>query len=74
VKVQLKLAQEEYDRQAQLFQKKVVAQAALDVATRNIDAAKQSLAEAEAAAEKARLAYESEIGGVHTTVARLQAA
>jgi multidrug resistance efflux pump len=73
VKVQLKLAQDEYDRQAQLFQKKVIAQAALDVATRNIDAAKQALAEAEAAAEKARLAYESEIGGVNTTVARLQA-
>jgi multidrug resistance efflux pump len=73
VNVQVKLAQEEYDRQAQLFQKKVVAQAALDVATRNIDAAKQGLAAAQAAAESARLAYESEIGGVNTTVARLQA-
>jgi multidrug resistance efflux pump len=39
VKVQLTLAQENYDRQAQLFEKKVIAQAALDVATRNIDAA-----------------------------------
>src|SRR5262249_26333891 len=73
VKVQLKLAQDEYDRQAQLFEKKVIAQAALDVVTRNVDAAKQSLAEAEAAAEKAKLAYESEIGGLNTTVARLQA-
>jgi multidrug resistance efflux pump len=73
VNVQVKLAQEEYDRQAQLFQKQVVAQAALDVATRNIDAAKQGLAAAQAAAENARLAYESEIGGVNTTVARLQA-
>jgi multidrug resistance efflux pump len=73
VKVQLKLAQDEYNRQAQLFEKKVIAQAALDVATRNIDAAKQALAEAEAGAEKAKLAYESEIGGVNTTVARLQA-
>jgi multidrug resistance efflux pump len=73
VNVQVKLAQEEYDRQAQLFEKKVIAQAALDTATRNIDAAKQALAEAEAAAEKARLAYEVEIGGVNTTVARLQA-
>src|SRR4029077_3661795 len=63
VRVQLTLAQAEYDRQAQLFEKKVIAQAVLDVATRNIDAAKQSLAEAEAGAEKARLAYESEIGG-----------
>jgi multidrug resistance efflux pump len=73
VNVQVKLAQEEYDRQAQLFQKKVVAQAVLDIATRNIDAAKQGLAAAQAAAESARLAYESEIGGVNTTVARLQA-
>jgi multidrug resistance efflux pump len=73
VKVQLRLAQDEYDRQAQLFERKVIAQAALDIATRNIDAAKQALAEAQSAAEKARLAYESEIGGVNTTVARLQA-
>jgi multidrug resistance efflux pump len=73
VNVQVKLAQEEYDRQEQLFEKKVVAQAALDIATRNIDAAKQGFAAAQAAAENARLAYESEIGGVNTTVARLQA-
>jgi multidrug resistance efflux pump len=73
VNTQVKLAQEEYDRQAQLFEKKVVAQAVLDTATRNIDAAKQGLAAAEAAAENARLAYEVEIGGVNTTVARLQA-
>jgi multidrug resistance efflux pump len=73
VRVQLRLAQDEYDRQAQLFEKKVIAQAALDIATRNIDGAKQALAEAQSAAEKARLAYESEIGGVNTTVARLKA-
>ena len=72
VRVQLKLSQEEYDRKAQLFEKQVIAQAALDVATRNIDAAKQALAEAGSAAERAQLAYKSEIGGVHTTVARLQ--
>ena len=73
VRVQLRLAQDEYDRQAQLFEKKVIAQAALDVATRNVDGAKQALNEAQSAAEEARLAYESEIGGVNTTVARLQA-
>jgi multidrug resistance efflux pump len=73
VKVQARLAQDEYDRKLQLFEKKVVAQAALDVATRNIEAAKQTLAAAEASAEKARLAYTSEIGGVNTNVARLQA-
>jgi multidrug resistance efflux pump len=73
VRVQLKLAQDDYDRQAQLFEKKVIAQAALDIATRNVDGAKQALAESQSAADKARLAYESEIGGVNTTVARLQA-
>jgi len=73
VKAQVSLAQIEYDRQSTLFEKKVVAQTVLDVATRNLDSAKQALAEAEAAAESARLAYESEIGGVNTTVARLQA-
>ena len=37
------------------------------------DAAKQALAESEAAATSAKLGYESEISGVNTTVARLQA-
>jgi multidrug resistance efflux pump len=73
VKVQVKLAQEEYDRQDYLFKKKVIAQATLDTATRNVDAAKQGLAASEAAAESAKLAYEVEISGVNTTVARLQA-
>src|SRR6478672_1319991 len=73
VKAQVQLAQIEYDRHATLVEKKVVAQTVLDVATRNVEAAKQALSESEAAAESARLAYESEIGGVNTTVARLQA-
>jgi multidrug resistance efflux pump len=73
VKVQVELAQQNYDRQAELFKKEVVAKAALDVATRNIDAAKQALAEAVAAEERARLAYASEIGGKNTAVARLEA-
>ena len=73
VKTQVKLAQDEYDRQVYLFKKDVIAQATLDTATRNVDAAKQGLAAAEAAAEGARLAYEFQIGGVNTTVARLQA-
>ena len=73
VKTQVKLAQDEYDRQDYLFKKDVIAQATLDTATRNVDAAKQGLAASEAAAEGARLAYKSEIGGVNTTVARLQA-
>ncbi len=73
VKVQVTLAEDEYGRQKYLFDKKVIAQAQLDVAIRNLDAAKQALAAAEAAAESAKLAYESEISGVNTTVARLQA-
>jgi multidrug resistance efflux pump len=73
VKVQLDLLQETYDRQHQLFERKVIAQAALDTATRNLEAGKQSLAEAAAVEQRARLAFTSEIGGVNTTVARLTA-
>jgi len=73
VKVQLKLAEDDYGRQLYLFEKKVIAQATLDTSIRNLDAAKQALAASEAAAESARLAYESEISGVNTTVARLRA-
>jgi multidrug resistance efflux pump len=72
VKVQLKLAQDDYDRQKYLFDKKVISQAQLDTYTRNLDAAKQALLAAEAAAESARLAFQSEISGVNTTVARLR--
>jgi multidrug resistance efflux pump len=70
---QLDLAQLTYDRQVELLEKRVVAQATVDNATRNLDTAKQTVAEAQAAAERARLAFSSEIGGVNTTVARLQA-
>ena len=70
---QLELAQQNYDRQAELFQKKVIAQATLDTFTRNLEAAKQSLVGARAEEERARLAYSSNIEGVNTTVARLTA-
>jgi multidrug resistance efflux pump len=70
---QFALAQQNYDRQAELFEKKVIAQAALDTYARNLETARQSLVGARAAEERARLAYASEIGGVNTTVARLQA-
>jgi multidrug resistance efflux pump len=73
VNAQVKLAEENYDRQEYLFEKKVIAQATLDTYTRNLDVAKQGFAGAVAAAQSARLAYESEISGVNTTVARLQA-
>ena len=70
---QLELAQQNYDRQAELFQKRVIAQATLDTYTRNLETAKQSLTGARAEEERARLAYTSNIGGVNTTVARLRA-
>lgn len=70
---QLQLAQQNYDRQAELFAKDVIARAALETATRNLDAAKQTLAGAKAEEERARLAYKSEIGGVNTTVATRRA-
>lgn len=70
---QLQLAQQTYDRQAQLFAKGVVAQATLDTATRNLDAARQTVAGAKAEEERARLAYSSNVNGENTAVARLRA-
>jgi len=70
VNAQLKLQQENFDRQTQLFASKVIAQAALDTATRNLEAAKQSYAGAKAEEERARLAFTSNIGGVNTAVAK----
>ena len=70
---QFQLAQQVYERQAQLFEKKVVAQATLDTATRNLDAARQSVFGAKAEEERARLAYSSDINGENTAVARLRA-
>ena len=72
-KAQFELAQQTYDRQADLFEKKVIAQASLDTASRNLETGRQSLSAARAAEERIRLAYSSEIGGVNTSVARLQA-
>ena len=70
---QVVLSQQTYDRQAELLEKKVIAQATLDTVTRNLEASRQTLVGTRAAEERARLAYASEIGGVNTTVARLQA-
>jgi multidrug resistance efflux pump len=67
------LAQQTYDRQAELFSKRVVAQVTLDIATRDVEAATQALAGARAEEERARLANSSNIGGVNTEVARLRA-
>lgn len=71
--VQLRLQEDNYNRQLQLFSRQVIAQATLDVAQRNYDAAKQALVAAQAAEERARLAYTSEVGGTNPTVARLRA-
>jgi multidrug resistance efflux pump len=70
-KAQFDLAQQNYDRQFELFQKNIIAQATLDTYTRNLETARQSLAGARAEEERARLAFSSEINGVNTTVARL---
>jgi multidrug resistance efflux pump len=72
-KSQFQLAQQNYDRQAELFEKNVIAKATLDTFTRNLDTARQSLTGARAEEERARLAYTSNIEGVNTTVARLRA-
>jgi multidrug resistance efflux pump len=72
-KAQYQLAQQDYDRQFELFSKKVIAQVTLDTYTRNVETARQSVVEAEAGQERARLAYSSQVGGVNTQVAQLQA-
>lgn len=71
-KAQQQLAQENYDRQSQLFQKNVVAQATLDTATRNLDTAKQATAEVVAAEDRARQAYGATVDGEHTAIVRLR--
>jgi multidrug resistance efflux pump len=73
VRAQVELAQQNYDRQAELFEKRVAAQATLDTASRNLEAARQTLAEAQAGEDRARLAALSMIDGVNTAVARLRA-
>ena len=70
---QFELAQQNYDRQAELFEKRVIAQATLDTFTRNLETARQSLVGAKAEEERSRLAYSSNIEGVNTSVARLRA-
>src|SRR5262252_2341171 len=70
---QLQLAQQNYDRQNELFEKNVIAKATLDTYTRNLDAAKQTLAAAQAEQERARLAYTANVGGVNTMVAQRRA-
>ena len=70
---QLAAAQVDFDRQAELLERKVVAQATYDISLRNRDAARQTQIGAKAEEERARLAYASNIDGVHTSIARLTA-
>jgi multidrug resistance efflux pump len=68
--VQLNLAKADFERQTELFEKKVVAQAALDRSERNLQSAEQAVAGARAAEDRARLAYQSNIGSENTAVAQ----
>jgi multidrug resistance efflux pump len=70
--VQFNLAKADYDRQKELFEKQIIAQAALDRALRNLETAEQAVAEARAAEERARLAYQSNIGSDNTVVAQVR--
>jgi multidrug resistance efflux pump len=67
---QYNLAKADLQRQQELFVKQVVAQAALDRAQRNAETAEQAVAEASAAENRARLAYQSNIGSDNTAVAQ----
>jgi multidrug resistance efflux pump len=70
--VQLNLAKEEIGRQTELFEKKVIAQATLDRAERNLQSAEQVVTGAKAAEDRARLAYQSNIGSENTAVAQVR--
>ena len=70
VDAERQLAQENYDRQAYLVERNAGTKAALDTATRNLDALKQSLAAAKAEEESARTAYTSNVGGVNSLIAK----
>jgi multidrug resistance efflux pump len=69
---QFDLAKADFQRQQELFTKQVVAQAALDRAQRNAETAEQAVAEATAAENRARLAYQSNIGSDNTAVAQVR--
>lgn len=70
--VQLNLAKADFERQTELFEKKVIAQAALDRSERNLQSAEQGVAGAQAAEDRARLAYQSNIGSENTAVAQVR--
>jgi multidrug resistance efflux pump len=69
---QVLLAQAEFDRQLGLFERKIIAQAALDRFSITLSTAQAALKEAQAVEETARLASQSIINGVDTTVAQVR--
>jgi multidrug resistance efflux pump len=69
---QLNLAKADLERQQELFAKQVIAQAALDRVSRNAETAEQGVVEAKAAEDRARLAYQSNIGSDNTAVAQVR--
>jgi multidrug resistance efflux pump len=71
-KAERDLAETNYERQKELFEKNVVAQAALDTATRNRDASDQALAAAVAAQDRAQQAYGATVDGEHSAIVRLR--
>jgi multidrug resistance efflux pump len=71
-KAERDLAQTNYERQKELFEKNVVAQATLDTATRNRDAANDAYTAAVAAQDRAQQAYGATVDGEHSAVVRLR--
>jgi multidrug resistance efflux pump len=71
-KAERDLAQTNYERQKELFEKDVVAQATLDTATRNRDAANDAYAAAAAAEDRAKQAYGATVDGEHSAIVRLR--
>ena len=65
---QLNLAEAEYERQRELFEKDVISEATLERFIRNKESAEQAVAGARAAETRARQAFQSNIGDENTAV------
>lgn len=72
-KAQMELAQANYNREAELYKKGVIAEAGLDTYKRNFESANESVVAAQAVESQASLAYSANVNGTNTTVARLTA-
>lgn len=69
---QLEYAQQDFERQTSLLKTHATAQASVDASQRNLEAAQQAEQESIAAEQRARLAYDSRVGDVNTSVAQVQ--